>query len=265
MKLLKLLACAVVFAISALAGSAHAGRTCEAKTMTQQSLTQSMNLAEKVSKQLDASGAKVVLLARVGQDLRKYGLRYSHLGFVYKATLADGSQRRLVAHKLNDCGTPHAALFRQGLGEFFMDDMFAYEAAWVAPTAALQEQLLTLVNGPDVAKLHTPAYNMLAYPWATRYQQSNQWALETMALAADPFITNRSDAQSWLQTKGYTPTVLRITALTRLGGRMTRANIAFDDHPDSKRFADQIETISVESMFSFMQRAQLGGAMTVVR
>jgi hypothetical protein len=265
MKTLKLLALAVIFAVGAATAPAHAGRTCEAKAISPQSLTQSMNLAVKVAQQLDASGAKVLLLARVGQDLRKYGLRYSHLGFAYKATLPDGSQRWLVAHKLNDCGTPHAAIFRQGLGEFFLDDMFAYEAAWVAPTPALQDQILALVSGPDIARLHTPAYSMLAYPWSTRYQQSNQWALETMALAADPFITNRSGAQNWLQSKGYTPTVLRISPLTRLGGRMTQANIAFDDHPDAKRYADQIETISVESVFSFMQRAQLGGAMAVIR
>ena len=53
---------------------------------------------------------------------------------------------------------------------------------------------------------------------------------------------------------------MKIGAMTRLGGRMTAANIAFDDHPNEKRFADRIETVTVDSVMSFLQRAQLTGA-----
>ena len=59
--------------------------------------------------------------------------------------------------------------------------------------------------------------------------------------------------------------MLHIDALTRLGGRMTRANVAFDDHPNSKRFSDHIETVTVESMFTWMQRTQIAGWPIVVR
>ena len=38
-----------------------------------------------------------------------------------------------------------------------------------------------------LATLHEPHYNMLAYPWSGYYQQSNQWAIETLALAF-PFL-----------------------------------------------------------------------------
>lgn len=37
-------------------------------------------LAAKTLEAVNASGEKVVLLARAGQDLSKYGVRYSHLG-----------------------------------------------------------------------------------------------------------------------------------------------------------------------------------------
>lgn len=46
----------------------------------------------------------------------------------------------------------------------------------------------------------------------------------------------------------------------RLGGRMTAANVAFDDHPDAKRFTDRIETVTVDSVFAWMERSGLGGA-----
>ena len=64
---------------------------------------------------------------------------------------------------------------------------------------------------------------------------------------------------------GYEPTALRLGPLTRLGGRMSAANVAFDDHPDAKRFTDRIETVTVDSVFSWMNRTRLGGAPVVLR
>ena len=46
---------------------------------------------------------------------------------------------------------------------------------------------------------------------------------------------------------------------------MTSTNIAFDDHPNEKRFADQIETITVDSMFNWMVGAHLGAAPVMLR
>ena len=57
---------------------------------------------------------------------------------------------------------------------------------------------------------------------------------------------------------GCEPTALRIGALTPLGGRVTTANVAFDDHPNGMRFADRIETVTVESVFAWFQRSGLG-------
>ena len=62
---------------------------------------------------------------------------------------------------------------------------------------------------------------------------------------------------AWQQFKGYQPTVLKLGPVTRLGGRMTAANVAFDDHPNAKRFSDRIETVTVDSVFAWLQRAQL--------
>ena len=36
-----------------------------------------------------------------------------------------------VAHKLNHCGTAEGALYRQGLGDFFLDRPHLYQAAFV--------------------------------------------------------------------------------------------------------------------------------------
>ena len=61
------------------------------------------------------------------------------------------------------------------------------------------------------------------------------------------------------------PTTLRISAFKRLGARMTAANVAFDDHPNEKRFTDRIETVTVDSVFAWLNRTGLGGPVQVVR
>jgi len=243
-----------------LAAPAHAGRSCEEKPPSTAQVEQGLRLAEATLRALDASGADVAVLARAGQDLSKYGLRWSHLGLAYRQ---DGVWR--VVHKLNHCGTDQAAVYRQGLGEFFLDNPFRYEAAFVVLKPELQQALLpVLADNTRVARFHEPRYSMVAYAFGTRYQQSNQWALETLAGAAAPGVVSRRAAQDWLQHQGYEPTDLHLSTLTRLGGRLTRANIAFDDHPSARRFSSHIDTVTVDSMFAWLQRTGLSQAPQLV-
>ncbi|HEY2417063.1 MAG TPA: DUF2145 domain-containing protein [Steroidobacteraceae bacterium] len=214
--------------VVALAGTflfplnAHAGQSCEPAKPTAAAVMKSMQLAERTVQQLDASGAKVVFLARAGQDLSKYGLRYSHLGLAYRTNA--GTWR--VVHKLNLCGTAVAAVYRQGLGEFFLDDLWRYEAAWIVPTPSVQAQLLAALNESParIIRLHTAPYSVVSYAWGLKYQP-----------------------------------------LTRLGGRVGSANVAFDDHPNEKRFSDRIETVTVDSVFAWMPRTGLGAAPVVLK
>ena len=254
--------------------SVHAGRSCAAPQPPKpQTIERGLNLAERTLKALDASGAQVVVLARAGQDLSKYNLRYSHLGFAYRTSDGQGGQVWRVLHKLNQCGTATSAIYRQGLGEFFLDDLWRYEAAWVVPTPEVQTKLMALMqNEPRSIALHHKPYSLVSYAWSQKYQQSNQWAIETLAMAmsapAEPGaaapVNNRVQAQAWLQSKGYQPSVLTIGPVTRLGARASAANVAFDDHPSAKRFTDHIETVTVDSVFAWMPRAGLTTKPVVV-
>lgn len=242
---------------------ADAGRSCEQRRPSTELIVKGMTLAERTSQALDASGARAVVLARAGQDLGRYGLRYSHLGIAYRSE--EGPWR--VVHKLNRCGTATGAVYRQGLGEFFLDDLWRYEAAWVVPTPAVQARLLAALHEPGARLLrfdHAP-YSMVSYAWGRTYQQSNQWAVETLAGAMEPAtIATRAQAQTWLRDRGYEPTTLRLGPLARLGGRLGAANVAFDDHPAEQRFSDQIATVTVDSVFAWLSEAGLGGPPTVL-
>jgi hypothetical protein len=249
----------------ALTAPAWAGRSCEHRPPDVNTLRQGLEMAERTRAVLDASNAYVVILARAGQDLSRYGLRYSHLGLAYKD---QGIWR--VLHKLNTCGSAEADVYRQGLAEFFSDDPFELRAGVVVLSPAVQVALHAVLKDNQLASaLHTQAYNMLAYPWSLKYQQSNQWALEVLAAAVgmeeNPLAATRERAQAWLQFKGYQPTVLRLGTLTRLGARVGTANIAFDDHPNEKRFNDRIETVTVDSVFDWLTRSGLGTSVLTVQ
>ena len=77
--------------------------------------------------------------------------------------------------------------------------------------------------------------------------------------------STRDRAQAWLRLRGYEPTTLHIGALQRLGAEVSAANIRFDDHPNGKRFTDRIETVTVDSVFRWLARDGLGGAVQVIR
>ena len=251
----------LILALAIATAPAHAGQTCEQKAPDTQAISRGLALASRVEQHLKGAGADVVVIARVGQDLREYGQRYSHLGFAYR----DGDVWRVV-HKLNECGTDTSAIFRQGLGEFFLDDPFDYEAGIVVPKPEVQAHLLAVLrdNG-RLSRLHTPDYSMLAYVWSKKYQQSNQWALETLAMAEDADASSRDRAQSWLNLKGYKPATIHLSTFQRLGARVTQANIAFDDHPDKYRYSGRIYTVTAASVFLWLERSGLGSRPIAIR
>ncbi|MGE5386666.1 MAG: DUF2145 domain-containing protein [Betaproteobacteria bacterium] len=234
------------------AGGVHAGQACEERAVGVEEMRKSFGLALKVREALDRSGARVVVLGRVGQDLSKYGLRYSHAGVIWR----DHPQGRwLAVHELNECGTTVSTLYNQGLANFFADDLFAWDALVLIPSEALQQRLVERLAADAAGRFHQSRYNMVAYPFSSRYQNSNQWVLELMAEAlADTRFAGRDEAQAWLKANGYVPTTLHIPALTRLGGRMFKANVAFDDHPTERRMDGKIDTVTVESIATFLAK-----------
>ena len=252
-----------------LAGTAMAGTACSDAPPKPASIQQAFEAGYRVHQRLEQLQPKIALIGRVGQDLSKYGLRYSHIALIQKDE-ASGQWR--TTHLLNGCNSNQSALWQEGLANFFLDDLVAYEALLVIPSPAIQEKLQTIVGSRDTIKsMHQPLYNMVAYPFSDKYQNSNQWALEllTMALSQQAGIstpiTTRQQAQQWLKLTNYEPSTLKLNAFTRLGARMFKANVAFDDHPDARRFADLIDTVTVESIASYIKRVDPSSTSEVVR
>ena len=255
-------ALALASACLAVSAPAEAGVNCEPFRLTARQMGDALELAARTASWLEASGAKVAVITRAGQNLDQYGLRYSHLGFVYRD---DAAKAWRVVHKLNECGSDRADLYRQGLAEFYLDDLYRYEGAVMVLKPEVQKNLLPILKESTMAAaLHEPRYNMVAYPWSVKFQQSNQWALETLALAVEPSVSSRARAQAWLQFKGYQPSVLKISPVTRMGARVARNNVSFSDHPDENLYANRVETVTVDSVFRFLRTSGLSEGDEVV-
>ncbi|THC42862.1 DUF2145 domain-containing protein [Massilia sp. Mn16-1_5] len=239
-------------ALLAAACEVYAGQACAEKPLTSSEVVRSMDLAQRTVQALEASGARVALVARAGQDLSRYGLRYSHMGV---AVRDHPRGRWTVVHELNDCGTAASGLYYEGMGNFFLTDLYRFEAQLVIPGEALQERMAALFATRTPLRMHEAHYNMLAYVYSTRYQNSNQWVLETLVAASAPTgqVETREEAQAWLKGMRYQPPTVEVPAATRLGARMFRANVAFDDHPFDRRMAGQIDTVTTDAVRQFVR------------
>jgi hypothetical protein len=242
-----------------------AGQTCEERPPNAEELRHGLALAAKVQAAIDASDADVLLIARVGQDLSKYNLKHSHIAFLLRDRAATKAYETWgVFHMLNHCGKPTSGLFNEGLGMFFMDTPFRYEALIITPSRDLQTRLKTILASDSPTKFKAERYNMLAYPFNAASQNSNQWVLEILAAAMsqERAVQTREDAHAYLRYVRYKPTTLHLDTLTRLGASITKQNINFDDHPFGRRMSGKIDTVTVDSVAKFIVARDAGARLT---
>jgi len=246
-----------------IAGGALAGQSCEPRQPKPAEIRAGLELAQKVHLHLEANGARAAVIARVGRDLSEYGLRYSHIGLA----LRDGERRRWrVLHLLNHCGRADSDLYEQGLGNFFLDDLFRFEALVLLPSVELQARLVEAVAQGAARGLHQPAYSLIAHPYSARYQNSNQWLLELVASAAAGTGSGRAAAQAQLARTDFEPSVLYLPPLRRLGARLFSVNTQFDDHSMEEWSSSRYKIVSAESVLSYLGRIDrtMGQSVLVV-
>jgi len=242
----------------------QAGRTCQELKPAPVTAHKALQLALHTRDALETSGAEVALVGRVGRDMSKHGLRYSHMALA----LRDHPKGRwFLTHMLNECGTAVSSLYDEGLGNFFLDDVFDFEAIVVIPSRALQARLLAVAATPLPLALHQPNYSLIAHPYSARHQNSNQWVLEQIAAAMAPpgAVTRRMEAQHWLRASGYAPSEIRVAPIERIGARLFASNVYFDDHTSEEMRAGRYQAVTVESVMHFVEQAQAISARHVVR
>jgi hypothetical protein len=158
----------LAIALAALPFVAYGGQPCRERLPTPDEVRSGLALAAAVHDTLN--DAKLAIVARVGRDLSRYGLRYSHVGIAWRDHPRGAWT---VVELLNDCGSAQSALYDDGLGTFFLDDLFAYEARVLVPSPTAQHPIASVLARGGGARLHEARYDLIAYPFSTRYQNSN--------------------------------------------------------------------------------------------
>lgn len=205
-------------------------------------------ITARLEQTLNASGCRVALISRAGSDLSRYRFEgeaptFTHTGIAVRE--ADGWY---VYQMLNIHGGPEGHLFRQDLSAFYRDDPYEYRCGVLAPGRALQERIEATLNSPLANQLHSSRYSRLAYPFATRYQNSNQWVAEIIG-AAQSGRRSRHAIQCYLQGRGLSPTVLRAPGyLAQSAFALYSGNTRFDDHPLRSRLAGRIAFLTETSI-----------------
>lgn len=237
--------------MSAHSGDAHAGTACTAHAIGPRELATASESAKRAYAALEQSDAPVALIARHGQDLGKYGLYYSHVGFAVR----DRSEGRwTVVHLLNFCGTDHGSLYAQGLVNFFADDLVDQDVriVWLQPQLA--QRVTAILDGPAAKDLFNPHYSVIARYDSRDYQNSTAWVLDVLAAAELPpgDRIDRSRAQAEETALGHVPDTIHIPYGQRVLGGLFTANTVFTDHPLSARLGGEYRVVTVHSILRWL-------------
>lgn len=262
----RLVHCAVLFLSVFSASHSHAGQDCgERAAPTPQALARGLQLGEQTLEQLERSGASMAFVARIGLNLSEFNQRFTHMGVALRDHVRNRWQ---VVHLLNPCGKSQSEILLQPLEKFYEVDLYEYEALVVVPSQARQAMLRNAFLNPVRARvLHAPAYNMIAHPFDTRFQNSNQWILEMIALGLDErqMVSNRRQAQAWLKAQAYEPGTIRISNLRRTGARLFSPHVSFADHTQEEYENQRYWVVTVDSTVRLLGSLDSGLKQFTVR
>ncbi len=234
---------------------ARGSETCQTKSLASASLSSASNQAVKLLSRLNKSDTNIAILARVGGDLSSKGLKYTHAGIAWRK---DPFDKWKVTHMLNNCGTANSKIYQQGLLDFFLDDPHSYDSLITIPRKNLADHLLQIVLKKDFEKVLTLKYSMIAYPRSTEFQNSNQWVLETIAVAQGRIrginIENRLQAQTLLDHNRFKGTYVRIWFLEAVMGGFFKNNVYFRDHTEEEKASGRYEFVSARSITDYLKQ-----------
>lgn len=232
-------------------GAAQAGDACRETQVPPHKVEAAARTALLAASALDEVDAPVALIARVGTDLSRQGLFYSHAGF---AVRDHAHGRWTVVHLLNECGSDRSGLYAQGLVNFFSDDLVNQDLRIVWFTPEVTERLAARLRQMPRHSLHHPRYNLIARPGSTDYQNSTAWIVEVMASAlAERPVYDRRTAYAFAKGDGFAPDTVHIPYSKRVLGGLFSANTDFTDHPVGTRLSGDYPVITVRSIFRYLE------------
>ncbi|WP_240668259.1 MULTISPECIES: DUF2145 domain-containing protein [Piscinibacter] len=259
------LAPALAFALAlaaALPAQAGLPRLCDTRAgLSAAQQDRLLQVAGIARRELEASGARVALIARSGLDLARFDIRYSHAGLALAANPnAPWSVRQLYF----DCDAARPQLYDQGIAGFLLgtdSPQRGYLSLLLLPREAGAALEAAALDNPRALRLLAAQYSANAYPFSLRYQNCNQWVAELMASAWGALPDGpdlRARAQAWLREAHYEPRRVEVGSRWLMFGLGFVPWIRVDDHPEEDRLAMALRISLPESLEAFV-RARVPG------
>jgi hypothetical protein len=140
------------------------------------------------------------------------------------------------------------------LFNFFDDELQSLSVAVIIPDKAEQAQLRAVLDDPQRRyAVHQTAYSAVAYPFATSYQNSDGWLLETYVMATHPEAgVTRETVQQYLRTHGYQPSALDVGWFKRTAASLFTVNVAISDHTEDVQTLARVQTHTGDSLIRYL-------------
>lgn len=228
--------------------------------------------ARQVTAALDASGARLVLLARMGRPLSEMpeGMRFTHVGLAERmdmqsgsgststVTSASASTSTYVIHNLYQYDDqPDRSRLEDDAPEAFFSEVAELEAGLLIPSEELQQRLLAVIHSPAYAALHEPRYSLIANPFNLGRQNCTEFILDVIFAAQ--YQTADSQRIKALQQQDFTAEPVRVNPIKLLLAGLFRREVAIIDQPGP------VVTATFERIAAYLAQVDPGSRVEYMR
>ena len=237
-----------------------------ATAVTHLSPVQAAAFSKQIEYDLAARGARVAIAFRTGRphDKLPRGISYTHGAFWVYRDIRTQDGRTLQGYAVYNLYAGDGKAWPSDRSRLVQDWPVNFtlgsavdDVAVIVPSPEVQRRMLEIIDSPEYARLHNPAYSLIANPWSDQYQNCNDFMLDVIAEAV---WQTRDKAQIRADERAhFTPTVVQAGGLMRIFGPLVDKRIKTDDQ------SGPIRTATYESMSDFMRQNGLLEDAYVIR
>lgn len=234
--------------------AAAATATATAAADALPTVAQRQAFAQQVGAALDASGARLVLLARMGRPLAEMpeGMRFTHVG------LAERSATGYVIHNLYQYDDrPDRSRLEDDVPVAFFSEVAELEAGILIPSSELQQRLLAVIHSPTYAALHDPRYSLIANPYNLGRQNCTEFILDVIHAAL--YRTDDIQRIKALTQAHFVAEPVRVNPIKLLLAGLFRREVALIDQPGP------VVTATFERIAAYLQQVDPGSRVEYLR
>lgn len=214
-----------------------------------------VSFAKKVEKSLANKGARVAIVARVGQspDNLPEGISYTHVAYWVYSNIQTSDGKNIRGYQIYNLYQRNGELDVSDLVNDFPVDYFAgvfeLNAGIIIPKPKLQKAILDVIASDTYSKLHNPKYSIVASPFNNQYQNCTEYTLDVLMSAV--YGTDNMNQLKVNAKEYFTPQKVSLSPLKTVLGPIFVPDFTMRDHKDD------IETTTFTTIKNFMEKYNL--------